>query len=308
METNQIVTIFGAGFIGRYVVRHLDRKGFRSIVLSRKPFSKNHILTQGRTGYVDLLKFNPSEIKRAIEKSDYVINLTGTLLEKDFFKIHSDLPELISKLCAENKKIKKLIHISACGASKNSKSAYQQSKYLGEERVLNNFSSSVIIRPSLVVGAEDSFTNLWGKLSFFPIIPLVGSKFRFQPIWVNCLAQAIVNALDKTGNEGKIYEIGGDKIFSFQDLVKLILRIIGKKRIIFDVPIFQGKILGTVLQLFPGKPILTKDQCVILSEKDNVISDKYLKINDLGISPADIEKKMSDWLVQYRKFGQFTKV
>jgi len=308
METNQIVTIFGAGFIGRYVVRHLDRKGFRSIVLSRKPFSKNHILTQGRTGYVDLLKFKPSEIKRAIEKSDYVINLTGTLLEKDFFKVHSDLPELISKLCAENKKIKKFIHVSACGASKNSKSAYQQSKYLGEERVLNNFSSSVIIRPSLVVGTEDSFTNLWGKLSFFPIIPLVGSKFRFQPIWVNCLAQAIVNALDKTGNEGKIYEIGGDKIFSFQDLVKLILRIIGKKRIIFNVPISQGKILGTVLQLFPGKPILTKDQCVILSEKDNVVSDKHLKINDLGISPADIEKKMSDWLVQYRKFGQFTKV
>jgi len=308
METNQIVTIFGVGFIGRYVVRHLDRKGFRSIVLSRKPFSKNHILTQGRTGYVDLLKFSPSEIKRAIEKSDYVINLTGTLLEKDFFKVHSDLPELISKLCAENKKIKKLIHVSACGASKNSKSAYQQSKYLGEERVLNNFSSSVIIRPSLVVGTEDSFTNLWGKLSFFPIIPLVGSKFRFQPIWVNCLAQAIVNALDKTGNEGKIYEIGGDKIFSFQDLVKLILKIIGKKRIIFDVPISLGKILGTVLQLFPGKSILTKDQCVILSEKDNVVSGKHLKINDLGISPADIEKKMSDWLVQYRKFGQFTKV
>ncbi len=306
METNQVVTIFGAGFIGRYVIRHLDKKGLRSIVLSRKPFSKNHILTQGRTGYVDLFKFNPSEIKRSIEKSDYVINLVGILSPtKNFFKVHSDLPDLISKLCAENKNVKKLIHVSAIGASKNSKSIYQQSKYLGEQKVLNNFGPSVIIRPSLVVGAEDSFTNLWGKLSIFPIIPLVGSKFCFQPVWVNCLAQAIVNALDKTGNEGKIYEIGGDKIFSFEDLVKLILKIIGKKRIIFDVPIFLGKILGTTLQTFPGKPILTKDQCLILNEKDNVVSDEHLKIKDLGISPVDIEKKMSDWLVQYKEFGQF---
>ena len=306
METNRIVTIFGAGFIGRYVLRHLDKKGLRSIVLSRNPFSKNHLLTQGRTGYVDLVKFDPSEIRRSIEKSDYVINLIGILSPtKDFFKIHSDLPDLISKICAENKNVKKLIHISAIGANKNSKSIYQQSKYLGEEKILNNFSSSVIIRPSLVIGAEDGFTNLWGKLSIFPIMPLVGSQFRFQPIWVNCLAKAIVSALDKTGNEGKIYEIGGDKTFSFEDLVKLILKTIRKKRIVFEMPIPMGKVLGTILQLLPGKSILTKDQCIILSEKDNVVSNKHLKIKDLGISPVDIEKKMSDWLVQYRKFGQF---
>ena len=128
MESNQIVTILGAGFIGRYVVKHLDKKGLRSIVLSRNPFKKNYILTQGRTGYVDIIKFNPSEIKRSIEKSDYVINLIGILgPTKDFFKIHTDLPDLISKLCAESKNVKKFIHVSAIGADKNSKSIYQQS-------------------------------------------------------------------------------------------------------------------------------------------------------------------------------------
>ena len=121
MESNSVVTILGVGFIGRYVVRHLDKKGHRSIILSRNPFNKNHVFTQARAGYVDVVKFEPSEIKRTIEKSDYVINLIGSLApSKDFFRIHTDLPDLISKFCAESKNVKKFIHVSALGSSKNS--------------------------------------------------------------------------------------------------------------------------------------------------------------------------------------------
>ena len=308
MRDNQIVTILGVGMIGKYCIRHLDRQGFRSIVLSRDPFQKNHLLTQARTGYIDIVKFNPSEIKRAIEKSTYVLNLIGVLSpSKDFIKIHSDIPDLISKLCAESKNVKKFIHISAIGAKKNSKSIYQRSKWLGEERALTNFPSTVIIRPSLVVSAEDNITNLYGKLSIFPILPVLGSKFRFQPIWANCLAKAIVSAIDKS-NEGKIYEIGGKAQISFGDLLRNILKIIGKKRIILDVPISLGKILGSILELMPGKPLLTKDQCLILGEKHNIVSNNHLTIKDLGITPVDVESKMSEWLVQYRDQGQFSKI
>ncbi len=309
MENNRVVTIMGAGFIGRYIIKHLDKKGFRSIVLSRRPFSKNYILTQARTGYVDVLKFSQSEIKRSIEKSDYVINLIGILSPaSNFFKIHSELPDLISKFCAESKNVKKFIHISAIGANKNSKSIYQRSKFSGEERVLKNFNSSVIIRPSLVLGAEDLFSNLWGKLSILPILPVVGSKFRFQPIFVNDLAKAIVNAIEINENEGKIIEIGGNKVISFGDMVKLILRIIGKKKLIIDTPLSLGKIAGSILQLLPGRPLLTKDQCLMLGEKDNIVSGNYLTINDLKINPTDVESKMPEWLYRYRDGGAFAKV
>lgn len=309
MESNRLVTILGAGFIGRYIIKHLDKKGFRSIVLSRRPFSKNYILTQARTGYVDVLKFSESEIKRSIEKSDYVINLIGILSPaSNFFKIHSDLPDFISKLCAESKNVKKFIHVSAIGANKNSKSIYQQSKFSGEEKVLKNFNSSVIIRPSLVVGAEDKFTNLWGKLSIFPILPVVGSKFRFQPIFVNDLAKAIVNVIEIKENEGKIIEIGGKKVISFGDMVKLIFKIIGKKKLIIDMPLSLGKIVGAILQILPGRPLLTQDQCLILGEKDNIVSGNYLTINDLKISPVDVESKMSEWLYRYRDGGEFAKI
>ena len=309
MESNRLVTILGAGFIGRYIIKHLDKKGFRSIVLSRRPFSKNYILTQARTGYVDVLKFSESEIKRSIEKSDYVINLIGILSPaSNFFKIHSDLPDFISKLCAESKNVKKFIHVSAIGANKNSKSIYQQSKFSGEEKVLKNFNSSVIIRPSLVVGAEDKFTNLWGKLSIFPILPVVGSKFRFQPIFVNDLAKAIVNVIEIKENDGKIIEIGGKKVISFGDMVKLILKIIGKKKLIIDMPLSLGKIVGAILQILPGRPLLTQDQCLILGEKDNIVSGNYLTINDLKINPTDVESKMPEWLYRYRDGGAFAKV
>jgi|TARA_B100001964_G_scaffold38651_1_gene41988 NADH dehydrogenase len=308
MENNKICTILGAGFVGRYVVKYLDRKGYRSIVISRNPFRKNYILTQARTGYVNIVKFNFTEIKKAIQKSDYVLNLIGILgPSEDFFKIHSELPDYISKVCATTE-CKKFIHVSAIGANKNSKSIYQQSKFSGEEKVLKNFNSSVIIRPSLVVGAEDEFTNLWGKLSIFPILPVVSSKFRFQPIFVNDLAKAIVNVIEIKGNEGKIIEIGGNKVISFGDMVKLILKIIGKKKLIIDMPLSLGKIVGAILQLLPGRPLLTKDQCLILGEKDNIVSGNYLTINDLKISPVDVEGKMSEWLYRYRDGGEFAKV
>ncbi len=308
MENNKICTILGAGFIGRYIIKHLDRKGYRSIVISRNPFRKNYILTQARTGYVNIVKFNYTEIKKAIQKSDYVLNLIGILgPSKDFFKIHSELPDYISKLCAESKNVQRLIHVSSIGASKNSKSIYQQSKFSGEEKILNNFSSGIIIRPSLVLGTEDQFTNLWGKLSIFPILPVFNYRFQFQPIWVDCLARAIVNAIDK-GNEGKIYEIGGEIQISFGNLVKDILKIIGKKRIVLDVPLSIGKILGSIFQLMPGRPLLTKDQCLILEGKHNIVSDNHLTIKDLGITPANVEKKMPEWLVQYKEGGQFSKV
>ena len=205
-------------------------------------------------------------------------------------------------------KCKKFIHVSAIGANKNSKSIYQQSKFSGEEKVLSNFNSSVIVRPSVVVGNEDSLTNLYAKLSIFPIVPVIRTRFRFQPILVNDLAKAIVNIIKIKGNERKIYEIGGNKIISFGDMVKLILEIIGKKKLIIEMPLTLGKIAASILQLLPGRSLLTKDQCLILGEKDNIVSGNYLTINDLKINPKDVTSKMSEWLCRYRVDGEFAKV
>jgi len=218
-----------------------------------------------------------------------------------------DLPETIANLCTQAN-VKKFIHVSAIGASKESKSKYQQSKFLGEEKALNNFKNTVVIRPSVVCGSEDNFTNLFAKLSISPIIPVVNMNYKFQPIFVNDVARAILKAIGAKNNEGKIYEVGGEQIINFGDMVKLILRIIGKKRLVVEMPMALAKIQSVLLGLLPIPPILTKDQCLILSEKDNIVSGDHSTIQDLNIKPTDVEKEMEKWLWRYRSGGEFAKV
>ena len=314
MNNYPIATILGGGgFIGRYLVRNLTKKNFRCIIPTRNPFTKGYLKTQAPAGAIEIINFskkNFDEIKNAINNSDVVINLCGILYEnrkQKFNTIHADLPETIANLCTQAN-VKKFIHVSAIGASKESKSTYQQSKFLGEEKALNNFKNTVVIRPSVVCGSEDNFTNLFAKLSVSPIIPVVNMNYKFQPIFVNDVARTILKAIEAKNNEGKIYEVGGEQVINFGDMVKLILRIIGKKRLVVEMPMALAKIQSMLLSLLPIPPILTKDQCLILTEKDNVVSGNHLTLQDLSIKPTDVVIEMEKWLWRYRSGGEFAKV
>jgi len=310
---NQICTILGGGgFIGRYLVRNLTKKNYRCIISTRKAFQKGYLKTQATPGAIELIDWNPnnfSALKEAIKNSDIVINLIGILYEtrkQKFYNIHTNIPEAVAKICLESD-VKKFIHVSAIGANENSKSLYQKSKYQGEVKALNNFKNTVIIRPSVVCGTEDNFTNLFSKLSILPVIPIVGINYKFQPILVNDVADAIVKSIEMKDNESKIYEIGGPNVISFGDMVKSILKTINKKRFVVSMPMPIAKIQSAITDLLPFPPILTKDQCQILSEADNIVSNDHLTLKDLDIEPSDVEEEMKKWLWRYKDGGQFAK-
>ncbi len=314
MNNYPIATLLGGGgFIGRYLVRNLTKKDYRCIIPTRNPFQKGYLKTQAPPGAVEFIDFNSnnfSKIREAITNSDVVINLIGVLYEKrkqKFSTIHVDIPDIISKFCAESD-VKKFIHVSAIGANPDSKSKYQQSKFQGEAKALNNFKNTVIIRPSVVCGVEDNFTNLFSKLSFSPIIPVIKTNYKFQPILVTDLSNAIVKAIEAKNNEGKIYEIGGPKIISFGDMVKSIMKTLNKKRFVVEMPMPIAKIQSTLMAMLPFPPLLTWDQCKILSEADNVVSNNHLTLEDLNVKPSDVEEAMKKWLWRYRDGGQFAKV
>ena len=313
MNNYPIATILGGGgFIGRYLVRKMTEKNYQCIIPTRNAYLKGYLKTQAPPGAIEFIDFNLkdfSKIEEAIKNSDIVINLIGILFENSkqkFLHLHSDLPGLIAKYCSESE-VKKFIHVSAIGASKNSKSLYQQSKFNGEQKALNNFKNTIIIRPSVVCGVEDNFTNLFAKLSISPIIPVVKTTYKFQPILVDDVATAIVKAIEIKKNEGKIYEIGGPKVISFGDMVKSILNTIAKKRLVVDLPMPIAKIQASLLSLMP-KPLLTKDQCEILNEADNIVSKNHLTLKDLNIKPDDVEQSMSKWLWRFRTGGEFAKI
>ena len=310
---NPICTILGGGgFIGRYLVRNLTKKNYRCIISTRNAFQKGYLKTQATPGSIELIDWNSNnfdELKESINNSDIVINLIGILYEtrkQKFMKIHRDIPEAIAKICAKSD-VKKFIQVSAIGANENSKSLYQRSKFQGEAKALTNFKNTVIIRPSVVCGTEDNFTNLFSKLSILPIIPVVGINYKFQPILVTDVADAIVKAIEAKNNHGKIYEIGGPQIISFGDMVKSIVKTLNKKRFVVEMPMPIAKIQSSILSLLPIPPVLTRDQCEILSEADNVVSNKELTISDLDINPKDVEQAMEKWLWRYRDGGQFAK-
>ena len=311
---NHICTILGGGgFIGRYLVRNLTKKNYRCIISTRKAFQKGYLKTQATPGAIELINWNSnnfSELKESIKNSDIVINLIGILYEtrkQKFYNIHSSIPEAVAKICNDSD-VKKFIHVSAIGASENSKSLYQKSKYQGEVKALENFKKTVVMRPSVVCGTEDNFTNLFSKLSILPVIPVVGMNYKFQPVLVTDVADAIVQAIETKGNEGKIYEIGGPKVISFGDMVKSILSTINKKRFVVEMPMSLAKIQSTITDFLPIPPILTRDQCEILSEADNVVSNNHLTLKDLDINPSDVEEAMKKWLWRYKDGGQFAKI
>ncbi|MDC0418246.1 complex I NDUFA9 subunit family protein [Pelagibacteraceae bacterium] len=313
MNNYPIATILGGGgFIGRYLVRKMTEKNFQCIIPTRNAYLKGYLKTQAPPGAIEFIDFNPndfSKIKEAIKNSDIVINLIGILFEnrkQKFANIHSELPGLIAKFCSESE-VKKFIHVSAIGANADSKSLYQQSKFSGEQKALANFKSTVVIRPSVVCGNEDNFTNLFAKLSLFPVIPLVKPNYKFQPILVDDVATAIVKAIEVNKNEGKIYEIGGPTIISFKDMVKSIVSTIGKKRFIFEMPMPLAKIQATLFSIMP-KPLLTKDQCEILNEANNIVSNDHLTLKDLNIKPANVQQTMPKWLWRFRAGGEFAKI
>ena len=310
---NQICTILGGGgFIGRYLVRNLTKKNYRCIISTRNSFQKGYLKTQATPGSIELVNWNSNnfdEIKESIKNSDVVINLIGILYEtkkQQFMNIHAGIPEAISKICAQSD-VKKFIHVSAIGANENSKSLYQRSKFQGEVKALTNFKNTTIIRPSVVCGTEDNFTNLFSKLSILPVIPVVGINYKFQPILVSDVADAIIKAIEFKDNHGKIYEIGGPKIISFGDMVKSIMKTLNKKRFVVAMPMPLAKIQSSILSLLPIPPILTRDQCEILSEADNVVSNNHLTLQDLNIKPSDVEEAMKKWLWRFRDGGQFAK-
>jgi len=308
-----ICTILGGGgFIGRYLVRNLTKKNYRCIIPTRNAFQKGHLKTQAPPGAIEFIKWNPndfSEIKEAISNSDVVINLIGILFEnrkQKFSRIHAEIPNIISKLCSESE-VKKFIHISAIGANENSKSKYQQSKFQGEVNAFNNSKNTVVIRPSVVCGAEDNFTNLFSKLSFLPVIPVVKINYKFQPILVTDVVDTIMKTIETKNNYGKIYEIGGPKIISFGDMVKSIMKTINKKRFVINMPMPLARMQSKILSLLPFSPILTEDQCNILSEADNIVSGEHLTLKDLNIESVDVEIAMKKWLWRCRDGGEFAK-
>jgi NADH dehydrogenase len=200
---------------------------------------------------------------------------------------------------------RRLVHISAIGADANSKSAYARTKAEGEAAVRQAFPTATILRPSIVFGPEDGFFNRFAKMAqLSPALPLIGGgRTRFQPVYVGDVAEAVVKAIETPAAAGQTYELGGPKIYTFADLMRLLLNETGRKRLLMPLPFPVASLMGAVLQCLPS-PQLTLDQVRQL-KRDNVVNEGAAGLPNLGITPTAVEAIIPTYLDRYRARGYY---
>lgn len=302
-----VAVVGGSGFVGRYVVQALCRAGARVRVICRRPETAQFLKPLGGLGQIQIVRGDvtrPESIARALAGCDGVINLAG-ILAGDFAAVQADGAEAVAKAAA-GVGATALVHVSAIGADPRSASRYGRSKGEGEARVRAAFPNATILRPSVIFGPEDNFTNRFARLvRCAPVVPVLKPATKFQPVWVGdvaAAATAAATAPDRFG--GRLFELGGPATYSFHQLIALIKAEIGSKRMLIDLPDAVAEPFARLAGLLPGAPI-TWDQWLML-QRDNVVAADAEGLSAFGIIPAPLEAKAATWLVQYRRQGRFT--
>ena len=308
MATRNVATVFGgSGFIGRYVVKRLARAGYVVRVAVRDPEAALFLKPMGAVGqvvplYCDLRQ--EATVRRAVEGASVVVNLVGILAERragDFQAMHADGPATIARLATECG-VDKLVHVSAIGADAASPSRYAMSKAAGEAAVTAAFPGATILRPSVVFGPEDQFFNRFGALArMLPFMPVIAGDTRMQPVFVGDVADAVMAAVSRPEAPGKIYELGGPRVWTFREILAYILKATGRTHRLVNIPMGVARMQASVLELLPWKP-LTRDQLLML-ERDNVVAAGTPGLAELGIVPTPVELVVPDYLRRFQPGG-----
>jgi NADH dehydrogenase len=310
-----LVTVFGgSGFLGRQVVRALLKRGWRVRAAVRRPDLAGYLQPLGMVGWVQPIQANLRyrwSVDRAVEGADAVVNLVA-ILSPSGRQSYEAVNVFGSRAVAEAARaegLKSVVQVSAIGASPDSPTGYGRSKAAGEAAVFETLPKSVVMRPSIMFGPEDHFFNRFaGMARMAPALPLIGGgKTRFQPVFAGDVAKAIADAVEGRARPGAVYELGGPEIVTFRECMELMLKVIGRKRLLLPMPWGVASVLGSILQVLPGK-VLTADQVREL-RSDNIVSEAAIAegrtIQALGIEPTTLEAVLPTYLSQFRVRGEY---
>jgi NADH dehydrogenase len=315
LTTPGLVTVFGgSGFLGRYAVRALAKDGWRIRVAMRRPHLAPELRVMGDVGQIELLQANvryPDSIADALTEADAVVNLVGVLYQsgrQSFEALQARAARDIAAAAARQG-IGRMIQVSAIGADANSPSTYARTKAEGEMAVRSAIHGAVVLRPSVVFGEEDQFFNRFAAMAgMSPALPLIGGgKTLMQPIYAGDVGAAITVALSWPEAAGRTFELGGPAVYSFKTLMEIMLKQIGRRRLLVPVPFPAAHglgMLGDAAAFLGLPPPLTTDQVTLL-RVDNVVAAGAATLADLQITPTALEAVLPSYLWKYRSGGQF---
>ena len=323
------VTVFGgSGFIGRALVRRLAATDAIVRVGVRHPNEAAVLKVLGDPGQVVPVRADitdAGEVEAALAGAAAAVNLVGILFESGahtFEAVHHLGAGRVAAAAAAAG-VTRLVHVSAVGARADSDSLYARTKAAGEAAVRKAYPKAAIVRPSVVFGPEDGFFNLFASLArLSPVVPVFGASPRmasapagpakldlyggggprFQPVYVGDVAAAIVRILEDPATDGRCFELGGPKVYSFKELMELVLRVTGRRRLLVPVPYAVLAVEAAVLELLRLK-LLTRDQ-VRLLRRDAVVEEGALTLADLGLTATAAEIILPTYLARFRPKGR----
>ena len=316
----KLVTIYGgSGFVGRYIARRMAKAGWRVRVAVRRPNEAIFVRPYGVVGQVEPVFCNirdDASVRAAMAGADAVVNCVGVANQvgaNGFDAVQHQGAARIARIAAETG-VARLVHLSSIGADAASDSLYARSKGQGEADVLAAFPSAVILRPSIIFGNEDGFFNRFAAMARLgPVLPVIGADTRFQPVYVDDVAQAAVAGVLGTAAPG-IYELGGPDVASFRDLMRDMLAVIQRRRLVLGLPFWVGNLMATgfgALQILSGglieNKMITRDQVKLLAH-DNVVSVGAKGLADLGIAATPYGAVLPEYLWRYRPAGQYAAI
>ena len=290
------ILILGAtGFVGRHICTRLSQAGWSAIVPSRSPAAARHLAGLPRVDVVPGDVHDEATLIRLLAGADAVVNLVAILhgSEAAFEQVHVELPKKLARACAAAG-VRRLVQISALGAALDGPSMYQRSKARGEAvlhtEAAADFLDLTVLRPSVIFGAQDKFLNVFAQLQrMFPLIPLAGANTRFQPVWVEDVAEAVMRCLQDDATIGQTFEACGPEVFTLRDLVRLAGQYAGvnqgRGRAVFALPMPLARAQAWVMERLPGEPLMSGDNLDSMA-LDNIASGKVPGLDALGITPA----------------------
>ena len=313
MKGKNCLIFGGSGQIGKNLIRKLTKNNYKVTVVTRNIHQKSYIIkTQANAGYVDIVEaniFEEEKIRNLFKKNEICINLIGILFEQKkgntFKNIHTVFPSLLAKL-SKQYNLKHFIHLSALGINEAIDSEYAKSKLEGENKILKNFPLATILRPSLVFSQDDqlttNFMTILNRLPFFPLY--YNGNTKFTPIHCSDLTDTIYHVISNN-IYSKIIECIGPETITFKEMIQRLLNLIGKKRILFPLPLIMAEFSARIFELMP-KPIITRDQLRLL-KYNNIPSGKYKTNFDIG-SPSKryFDSEIKKYCYMWREGGQFS--
>jgi NADH dehydrogenase len=298
MRIRKVCVLGGSGFVGSHVVHQLSAAGYQVKVLTRRREEARHLILLPNVQVEECDVFFDAALTRAISGSDAVINLVGILHESGeatFARMHVELPTRVAEVCRA-KGVRRLLHMSALNADAYGPSAYLRSKGRGEAALREMAGDAIAVtlfQPSVIFGRGDRFLNLFARLArLMPVLLLASPESRFQPVFVEDVAHAIVSSLENPETFGQAFKLCGPRVYTLRDMVRYVTDTLGLDRCIIGLNDRLSYLQAWAMELMPVK-LMTRDNFLSM-QVDSVCDCAFPAV--FGIQPTAMEAVVPEYL------------